>query len=145
MLVAMRWLALDVGTRRVGVAVCDADERVASSLRAFDYAGPEGVAEAVASLVRTWEVAGVVVGVPLTRSGLGRGERRVADVVTALRRRLEVPIETADERGTTTAAEELLAAGGVPRRRWPELVDGVAARLILERHLANRSVPPARR
>ena len=141
----MRWLALDVGTRRVGVAVCDADEVVASPLRAFDYTGPKSVAEVVAALVRTWEAGGVVVGLPVTRSGQGRGERRVAGLVAALREVLAVPIETADERGTTAAAEELLAAGGVPRRRWAELVDSMAARLILEIHLANRSGSPVRR
>jgi putative pre-16S rRNA nuclease len=135
----MRWLALDVGSKRVGVAVCDADELVASSLSTLDYGGPEGLAEAVAGLVRTWEVAAVVIGVPVTRSGQGRGELRVAGVVAALRRALAVPVETADERGTTAEAEGLLAAAGVPRRRWPELVDGVAARLILERHLENRA------
>ncbi|HQT95900.1 MAG: Holliday junction resolvase RuvX [Acidobacteria bacterium 21-70-11] len=134
----MRWLALDVGSRRVGVAVCDADERVASPLRALDYTGPEGLAGAVAALVRTWEADGIVVGVPVTRSGQGRGERRVAGLVAALRRALAIPIETADESGTTRAAEELLVAAGVPRRRWPDLVDGIAARLILERHLKTR-------
>jgi putative Holliday junction resolvase len=141
----MRWLALDVGSRRVGVAVCDADERVASPLRAIDYGGPEQVAGAVAALVRSWDAGGVVVGVPVTRSGQGRGERRVALVVDALRRQLPVPIETTDERGTTMAAEELLAAAGVPQRRWPELVDGIAARLILEDHLATRAGSAARR
>ena len=141
----MRWLALDVGSRRVGVAVCDADERVASSLRALDYSGPDGLAAAVAGLVRLWEAEGVVVGLPVTRSGQGRGERRVAEVVAALRRALAVPIETADERGTTRAAEGLLAAAGVPRRRWPEMVDSVAARLILEGHLATRGGSGPRR
>ncbi len=141
----MRWLALDVGSRRVGVAVCDADERVASPLRAIEYTGPEGLANAVAALVRTWEAEGVVVGVPVTRSGQGRGERRVAGLVASLRRALAIPVETTDERGTTRAAEELLAAAGVPRRRWPDVVDGVAARLILERHLATRAGSPSQR
>jgi putative Holliday junction resolvase len=141
----MRWLALDVGSRRVGVAVCDADERIASPVRAIAYTGPQGVADAVAVLVRTWEAEGVVVGVPVTHSGQGRGERRVAAVVAALQLKLAVPIETADERGTTRAAEELLAAAGIPRRRWPTLVDSVAARLILEGYLATRPGSSAER
>jgi len=134
----MRWLALDVGSRRVGVAVCDAQERVATALDAFAFTGPERVAEEVASLVHTWEAEGVVVGVPRTRSGQGPGERRVSAVVAALRTRLTVAIEVADEWGTTAAAEGLLAEAGVPQRRWRELADSLAARIILEGFLAVR-------
>ena len=128
----MRWLALDVGSRRVGVAVCDAEERLVSALPALAFAGPERLAEAVAGLVTAREAGGVVVGVPVTRGGEGRGERRVAKVVTSLRGRLAVPVETVDETGTTAAARSLLEEAGVPRRRWPELVDSAAARVILE-------------
>jgi putative Holliday junction resolvase len=134
----MRWLALDVGSRRVGVAVCDTDERVATALRPLPFAGPAALAEAVARLVAELEAGGVVVGVPVTRAGTGRGEARVAGVVAALRDRLGLPVETADERGTTREAEHLLVEAGVPRRKWEGLVDGLAARLILETHLAAR-------
>jgi putative Holliday junction resolvase len=96
------------------------------------------LAEAVAELASTWDVEGVVVGVPHTRAGNSRGEVRVSSAVAALERRLEVPVETVDESGTTAAAESLLVEAGTPRRRWPELVDGLAARLILEAHLASR-------
>jgi putative holliday junction resolvase len=134
----MRWLALDVGARRVGVAVCDADERVATALSPLPFAGAAGLAVAVAALAAEWEIAGIVVGLPVTRAGEGRGEVRVGAVVEALRGRLELPVVTVDERGTTLEAEALLAEAGVPRRRWKELVDGMAARLILEAHLALR-------
>jgi putative holliday junction resolvase len=134
----MRWLALDVGSRVVGVATCDPEERVATTLPAVRFAGPERLAAEVERLVAEWGAGGVVVGVPVTRSGQGRGERRVVGVVAELRRRLKVPIELEDERGTTRAAEELLAQAGVPRRRWPELVDSLAARLILEGRLARK-------
>lgn len=134
----MRWLALDVGSRRVGLAICDRDERVATALNAVPYNGAEALAAAVAGIVNEREVGGVVVGVPITRGGQGRGEARVAAVVAALRQGLSVPVATVDERGTTIEAEQLLAEAGVPRRRWDVLVDGVAARLILESHLSLR-------
>jgi len=134
----MRWLALDVGSRRVGVAVCDAQETVATALEAFAFAGPEGVAERVTALVHTWEADGVVVGVPHTRAGGGPGERRTSAVIAALRTRVTVPVEMTDERGTTAAAKRLLAEAAVPHRRWHGLVDSLAARLILEGFLALR-------
>jgi len=135
----MRWLALDVGARRVGVALCDSDESVVSTLDPVRFNGPAPLATLVAALVRRWEIEGVVVGVPLTRGGDSRGERRVAAVVDALTDVLRVAVETFDERGTTAAAEALLAEAGVPRARWSRLVDGVAARLILEGFLASRA------
>ncbi len=141
----MRWLALDIGSRRVGVAICDADEQVPSPLPALEYTGPESLAVAVANLVEAWDAEGVVVGMPVTSSGRGPGERRVSAVVNSLRSRLAVPVETADETGTTQAARSLLAEAGVPRRRWPDLVDSTAARLILEGHLATRRSRPSHR
>ena len=136
----MRWLALDVGARRVGAAVCDRDERVATPLPALPFAGAEPLAAAVARLLTERELAGVVVGVPQTRAGASRGEARVAAVVAALRARLAVPVETVDERGTTAAAEAALREAGVPPGRRRELVDGVAAQLILESFLERRQL-----
>jgi putative Holliday junction resolvase len=134
----MRWLALDVGSRRVGVALCDERESVVTALTAFRYSGPQRAALVVSDLTRKWVVGGVVVGVPQTRGGEGRGELRVRAVVTALRAGLGVEVETADERGTTQEAEQLLAEAGVPRGRWKDLVDSMAARVILEGFLASR-------
>jgi len=116
--------------------VCDAEERVVIALDPLPYRGPERLATDVARLVRDREAGGLVVGVPHTRGGVSRGEQRVAVVVAALRSIVTVPIELEDERGTTAAAESLLAEAGVPRRRWPSLVDGLAAKLILESRLA---------
>ncbi len=144
-LLRMRWLALDVGSRRVGVAVCDAEERVPTPLPALAYAGPRRLAETVAELARARDAEGIVVGMPVTRAGTGPGERRVRAVVASLRDRLALPVETFDEAGTTEDARALLADAGVPRRRWPELVDSTAARLILEGFLATRRAPRSAR
>ena len=132
----MRWLALDVGSRRVGVAVGSVPVGAGTALPALAYTGAEGVAERVAELIREWGVEGVVVGIPYTRRGQGRGERRASAVVEALRARLQVPVRVADERGTTAAAQRVLAEAGVPHGRWSDLIDGVAARLILEGFLS---------
>lgn len=139
MLPVMRWIALDVGRARVGVAVSDSEERVVAPLPPLAFHGPEALAAALGVLVRDREVGGVVVGVPVTRGGEGRGELRVAAVVAALRAALDVLVETVDERGTTAAAQSLLREAGVPPRRWDSVIDGVAARLILETFLAQRA------
>ena len=132
----MRWLALDVGAQRVGVAVCDAGERVTTRLPAVPFRGATGLAEKVAGVAGERETEAIVVGFPRTASGVGRGGRRVEAVVQALRERLSIPVELEDEAGTTREARERLEAEGVPRRRWDELVDSTAAAVILERLLA---------
>ncbi|MEW6336433.1 MAG: Holliday junction resolvase RuvX [Acidobacteriota bacterium] len=140
----MRWLGLDIGRRNVGAAVCDDGERVSTPLAPLRFDGPAALAEAVAALVAERSVGGVVVGVPTTRHGAGRGEQRVAAVVEALRVRLTVPVETEDERGTSVEAEALLREAGVPPARRAALIDGVAARIILDAYLARRRQPPRR-
>jgi putative Holliday junction resolvase len=134
----MRWLALDIGARRVGMAVCDRDEKVVTPLPAVPFGGPERLAETVSGLVRRWEVEGVVVGVPVTRGGDSRGEQRVATVLKALRGRLDLPVEARDERGSTQAARAWLAEAGVRERRRGGWVDSLAAKAILETLLAGR-------
>jgi putative Holliday junction resolvase len=135
----MRWLALDIGARRVGVAVCDRDETVVTPLEAVAFAPPERFAEVVGGLVARWEVEAVVVGVPITRGGGSRGERRVAAVREALSARLDVPVEEWDERGTTQLARAWLAEAGVPESRWAGRIDSLAAKAVLEGLLASRA------
>jgi putative Holliday junction resolvase len=118
--------------------VCDRDERVATPLPALEFSSAEALAAAVAHLLAVHELDGVVLGVPVTRDGTSRGERRVAAVLAALRRVLAVPIETVDERGTTAAAAAALRDAGVPPQRRRRAIDGVAAQLILETFLERR-------
>jgi putative Holliday junction resolvase len=123
------------------MAVSDSAERVVTALSPLAFVCPTTLAIAVERLASEREIGAVVVGVPLTRKGEGRGEVRVAAVVAALRARLSIPVETEDERGTTQEALARLQEAGVPSRRQRDLVDGVAAQVILESHLAARQTP----
>lgn len=135
----MRWLALDVGASRVGVAVCDDAEEVVTALEPIPFGGAVALVKRVSALAAARGCAAVALGVPRTRAGESRGERRVAAVAEALREGTGLEIVLVDETGTTRAAEERLSQAGVPRRRWPALVDGVAATIILEDVLALRA------
>jgi putative Holliday junction resolvase len=145
MLRAMRWLALDIGAGRVGVATCDESETVVTPLRPLVYRGPEATAEAVVARVAESGATAVVVGVPVTRSGFGRGMRRIDAFLAALKARLELPIATVDERGTTREAAAMLMRAGVTGRRRDAALDSTAAQVILERHLARRRAAGAPR
>jgi putative holliday junction resolvase len=143
---AGRVVGVDLGRRRVGLAVSDSDRRVASALTVLarrathyeDHAELAGVvAETGANLV--------VVGLPLSLSGRpGPAAKEVEEEVAELQRALPVPVELCDERYSTVVADRSLRAGGrkAPARR--EIVDKVAAAGILQTWLdRQRNTPPA--
>lgn len=120
----MRVMALDFGSARTGVAVSDATGTLARPVCVVERAASGAGLDRLVALVREHEAELVVVGLPLTLRG-ERGEQAHAtdDFVAALRPRLAIPVETYDERFTTTLAEQ---TGG----RAP--ADAVAAAHLLQ-------------
>jgi len=132
----MRVLSLDLGERRIGVALSDETETLATALTTLRAVGPRKDAQAVATLVREHDAGAVVVGVPRRLDGsLGPQAAKALAFVERLRRSLRVPIVTRDERLTSVAADEQLAEAGVRRRARKALVDQVSAVLILQEYL----------
>jgi putative holliday junction resolvase len=120
----LRALALDFGAARTGVAVSDATGTLARPVCVVERAGSDAGLDRVASLVAEHEAEVVVVGLPLTLRGERGEQARATEVfVDALRSRLDVPVETEDERFTTTLAQQ---TGG----RAPE--DALAAAHLLQ-------------
>jgi putative holliday junction resolvase len=139
-----RALGLDLGTRRIGVAVSDSDRTVATPIevlaRSRDLVRDRA---RVAEIVREWEVTTVVVGLPLSLSGhVGPAAKAALAEVEALRATLAVPVETYDERLSTVTAERSLMEQSLraPARR--RVVDKVAAAVMLQAWLdRERSAP----
>jgi putative holliday junction resolvase len=137
----VRVLALDLGSKRIGVAVSDLTGTVASPLtvltrsrsRRHDH-------ERIAALVRDEEAELVVVGLPISLSGAeGPAARAAKTEAEALATLIAVPLETFDERLTTVTAERALAEAGVRGRARRQLVDKVAAAVILQSFLDRRA------
>jgi putative holliday junction resolvase len=136
-----RVMAVDPGSRRVGVAVSDPTGTIAQphSVVAAEPAGT--LVERLASLAREQEVGHLVVGLPRRMDGGQGPEARAARALAdELRRATGLPVTLVDERLTSVAAERALLAGGASRARRRQLSDQVAAALILQSHLdATRS------
>jgi putative Holliday junction resolvase len=100
-------LALDYGSARTGVAVSDPTGTVATPVGVVERAGTEAGLERLAELIREHEAERVVVGLPLTLGG-EHGEQAVETeaFVSLLRKAIDVPIESFDERFTTDLAEQ---------------------------------------
>jgi putative pre-16S rRNA nuclease len=138
-----RHMGLDVGDRRIGVALSDETATLASALTTVTRTGGRKDAAAVADLVRHHEVAAVVVGLPLNMDGSrGPQAEKVLGFVEGLRRRLgPVPVVTRDERLTTVEAEEKLREAGLGWKERKRVVDQAAAVVILQEYLDDRSLP----
>ena len=136
----MRVLALDMGERRVGVAVSDPTGTVARPLQTLVRGSRQEDFAAIASLVAEYDVGLVVVGRPLSLDGTeGPQARRVIRYVEALAARLPIRVVLWDERFTTAAAQEILRQSrGKKRRRQARSageVDAIAAAVILQSYL----------
>ena len=139
-----RYLALDVGEKRIGVALSDETATLASPLTTLARGGVRKDTAAVADLAQRHEVAAVVVGLPLNMDGTpGRQAEKVLAFAEALRRRLQVPVLPRDERLTTVEAEERLREAGFGWRERKRLIDQTAAVVILQEFLDQRAGVPA--
>ncbi len=130
----MRALGLDLGTRRIGVAVCDSAGTVATPVETLQRHGDlKQVLAAVAERVSEWEAEIVVVGLPVSLNGTeGPAARQARNETSRLRQFLDVPVVSCDERFTTVIAERSLMeqdVRGLARRR---VVDQVAAAVMLQ-------------
>jgi putative Holliday junction resolvase len=140
----MRILALDIGARRVGVAVSDPLGWTAQGLPTLARENDPQLIEAVRRITRELDVERVVIGLPRNMNGtVGPQAKKALAFADALRAALQLPVETWDERLTTVAAERSLAEGGLDGRKRRRSVDRVAAQLILQGFLdsLNRERP----
>jgi len=132
----MRTLALDVGDRSIGLALSDELGLTAQAFLTLTRRGLRADLAALAQIVEERQVGEVVVGLPLQLDGrAGPQAEKVRGLAEALRAALSVPVIFWDERLTTQAAERALIEGGVRRARRKQVVDQVAAALILQGYL----------
>ena len=135
----MRILAIDPGSKRVGLALSDPTATIAQALTTVP-AEPAGTLPArLAKIARENEAARIVVGLPKRLDGSRGPEAKAAqELAAAIRKESGLPVELVDERLTTVAAERSLIAGGVRREKRRLSVDRVAATLMLQSHLDRR-------
>jgi putative Holliday junction resolvase len=138
-------IAIDLGARRIGVAVTDGLGLSAQPHATIERRGGQRDLDAIAAVVKTQDAARVVLGLPLDPDGeRGRAARSAEAFAVRLRAALDVPVDLIDESFSTVEAEEVLLAADVSRARRREVIDKMAAAVILRRWLdANRGGKPA--
>jgi putative holliday junction resolvase len=135
----LRILAVDPGSKRVGLALSDPTATIAQALATVPAEPLSSLARRIVEIARTNEAARIVVGLPKLLDGSRGPEAMAAQTLAgAIRKESGLPVELVDERLTTVAAERSLIAGGVRRDKRRLSVDRVAATLMLQAHLDRR-------
>ncbi len=135
----IRILALDVGEKRIGLAVSDPLGITAQGLEVLSRKDAQTDLARLVEVARQWGVQRIVVGLPRHMDGrLGSAAPQIMELAEALHVALEVEVITWEERLTTVEAERVLLQADVSRRRRRQVVDQLAAVLILQNYLDHR-------
>jgi len=133
----MRYLAIDYGNKRIGLAICDASETLASPLAVID--AQQKPLEKIAELVTRENVGAIVVGLPLNMDDSQGSQAKITMAFAErLKKQVAVKVFFQDERLSSFAAEQKLACAELSRRKKRKHLDAVAAAEILEAFLQKR-------
>ena len=129
-----RILGLDIGSKRIGVAISDALGITAQPLLTLE-AG-EGVFDQLGEIIRKEEIKEIVVGLPLNMNG-SRGPQAENAIKFAdnLKDKLGMPVKLWDERLSTMEVERIMIEGGASRAKRKKKIDKLAAQVILQSYL----------
>ena len=134
----MAILGLDVGEKRIGVAL--ADGLLAIPLSVIDRTGEAADIEQLLALAREYGSERIVVGLPRSMNGsIGRQAEEVLAFSGALAQHVDIPVDTWDERLSTVAAERLLTDTGMKREKRKGKRDAMAAAIILQAYLDRKN------
>jgi putative Holliday junction resolvase len=139
-----RVLALDFGTKRIGIALSDPDRRIASPAGVLVRRSAKHDLAALRALVAEREVGCIVVGLPLHMSGhRGPEAARAEAFAVTLREATGLRVDLLDERWTTREAARVMHEAGRSAKQQRGIIDGVAAALLLDTWLSRERVARA--
>lgn len=131
-----RVLALDVGEKRIGIAVSDALNITAQGLETIERKDTEGVLNRIRSLVKEYDIAKIIIGMPFNMDGReGFSAKLTHEFTSLLKKEMPISVETIDERLTTAQGERVLLEADVSRKKRKRSIDRIAAQLILQLYL----------
>ena len=131
-----RSLGLDIGDKRIGVALSDPGGILASPLTIVERSDDRQALEAIINIINQHQVKQIVIGLPLSMDGsIGKQAEKVEAFTQKLCEQTEVSVEFRDERLTTVSAKRLMQAARTKKTKRKIRDDAVAAALILQGYL----------
>jgi putative Holliday junction resolvase len=135
----VRILALDIGAKRIGVAISDALGVTAQGHSILERKEGEGLVERLKSIIKEEGVGELVVGLPLNMDGsYGPEARKAVNFADDLKQKLGVNVKLWDERMSTMEAERVMIQGGASRGKRKKRIDKLAAQIVLQSYLDSK-------
>jgi putative holliday junction resolvase len=133
----MRYLAIDYGDKRTGIAVCDATETIVTPLKVLQTDG--GLVRQILKIVEDEAAEALVIGLPLNMDGTeGSQAAMVRDFASQMSLKTGLKIYFHDERLTSFEAEDILGPAQMGWRKRKKILDAVAAAVILKSYLSGK-------
>tara|TARA_Y100001970_G_scaffold93306_1_gene117623 strand:+ start:5786 stop:6235 length:450 start_codon:yes stop_codon:yes gene_type:complete len=136
----LRVLGIDIGSKKIGIAISNQEMTLATPLTVVHRSSQKSEDhKTIKSIAHEWEVELLVVGMPLSLDGsLGAAAENVLQEIKHLERNTGIPVDTFDERFTTTSAKQILHDQGVSEKEQKNVIDQVAASIILQAWLDHK-------
>ena len=142
----MRIMALDIGEKRVGIAICDPEEHVASPVCVLPAQEVHANARSFRMQIEDWEPELLLCGLPYTLAGEeGPQAQRIREFAADVSKATDIPVEFADERLSSSQAKRSLREKGLSEKAMRGKVDMIAASLFLQAWLDARNAAGASR
>jgi len=137
----LRIIGLDIGSRRIGVAVSDELGLTAQTLTTLESKTPEQDVERIAGIVKEQKATEIVVGIPYNMDGTeGPQARKVRAIMRLINHFIKLPLHEWDERLSTVAAERTLLEADLSRSKRRKVIDKLAAAIILQGYLDSQNL-----
>ena len=138
-----RFLGIDYGTVRIGLALSDPTGTLASPLPHLENKSISQVRSSLDELIQTHDISRIIVGLPRNMDGTyGPAAEKVRNFISQIQESLRTPIETQDERLTTVQASKQLSQIGLNQKELRKKIDSSSASLILQQYLDRKSLSP---
>jgi putative Holliday junction resolvase len=129
-------MGIDYGNKRIGVAISDPWCTMAHPLEVINVRKDNSHVKKIEDIINKYEITNIVVGLPYNMNGtIGDGAKTVMEWAKQLEERVNLPVTLFDERLTTCEAHELLAGANVRGKKKRQVIDKIAASVILKEYL----------
>ena len=128
-----RLIGLDLGSKRIGVAICDENQKIATPLKTIKKSKFEDLINELEDIIKENNIKGIIIGNPINMDGsLGKSSQSVNDVSKAISKEIDLPISLWDERLSTVGAFKLTENLGINVTKREKNIDKNAAAFILQ-------------
>lgn len=135
----LRLLGLDIGERRIGVAISDGTQTIARGLETITVDCIHDTINRIKDIITEYKVEEVIVGLPLKMNGtIGPAAKKAVNFTDKLKKNLPVAVSTFDERFTTKQGEALLLQADMSRKKRKLKIDRIAAQIMLQAYLDSK-------